>query len=60
MNPSDKKIIEKVIEYRKKLANKFPDIPPGDLQLILRNLIKPKSWPRRFLLRKIGKDRYVP
>lgn len=46
--------------YTNKLSKEFSDIPLLDLRLILFNLLKPKSWPKRFLLRKIGKDRYVP
>ena len=60
MEISDKKVFEKIKKYHKKLSNKFNDIPSHDLYLIIRNLIKPKNWPKRFLLRKIGKNKYVP
>ncbi|MEO0096083.1 MAG: hypothetical protein ABIL44_10805 [candidate division WOR-3 bacterium] len=60
INKSDNKVLKKVLRYEKILSKKFPDIPPHDLHLILRNLLRPKSWPRRFLLRKLRKDVYVP
>jgi|UniRef100_A0A7C5KB03 hypothetical protein len=57
---SEEKFLTKVLKIQKKLARKFPDIPEHDLHLIIRNLIKPKSWPRRFLLRKLRRGVYVP
>ena len=57
---SEEKVLARVLYLQKKLAKKFPDIPEHDLHLIIRNLIKPKSWPRRFLLRRLRKGVYVP
>ncbi|MGB9721188.1 MAG: hypothetical protein ACPL28_06915 [bacterium] len=56
----EEKIFEKALKYEKILSKKFPDINPHDLHLIILNLIKPKSWPRRFLLRRLKKGGYVP
>ncbi len=57
---SEDKILRKVLKYEKELAKQFPDISEHDLHLIIRNLIKPKYWPKRFLLRKLRKGVYVP
>jgi len=56
----NEKILRRVLKYEKELAKQFPDIPEHDLHLIIRNIIKPKSWPKRFLLRKLRKGVYVP
>lgn len=42
-----------------KLHKALPDIDRHDLHLIVRNLLMPKKWGRRFLLRKRG-ARYIP
>lgn len=47
-------------KYTEKFSKKFPEIPLHDLRLILFNLLKPKTWPKRFILRKLKKDVYVP
>jgi len=60
MKKDDAKIFRKIAKYEEKLASKFPDIPKHDLHLILRNLLKPKSWPKRFLLRRLKNNIYVP
>ncbi len=53
------KVFRKVDSRTEKISKKFPDIPIHDLRLIILNLLKPKIWPRRFLLRKTG-NKYVP
>ncbi len=58
-NSQDDKIFRKVDRCTEKISKKFPDIPIHNLRLIILNLLKPKIWPRKFLLRKIG-NKYVP
>lgn len=59
MNKQEERFFKKVNRYTKRLAKEFPDILIHDLHLIVFNLLKPKSWDRRFLLKRIGKDKYV-
>lgn len=54
------RFFKKLDFYTEKLSKELPEIPLMDLRLILYNLLKPKRWPRRFLLRKIGENQYVP
>ena len=42
-----------------RLRKELPDIDEQTLHLIVRNLLMPRKWGRRFLLRKVG-GRYVP
>lgn len=53
------KFLKKCLRTEKRLRKIYPEIDPQDLHLIVRNILMPKKWGRRFLLRKI-KDRYVP
>ena len=45
---------------QRQLAPRLRDVPLHDLRLILRALLRPRRWPRRFLLRKIRAGVYVP
>jgi hypothetical protein len=42
--------------WQKRLAPRLSDIPPEDLALILASLLQPREVPRRWLLRKVGRD----
>jgi transcriptional regulatory protein LevR len=53
------KFLKKCMKIENKLHHVFPDIDRHDLHLIVRNLLMPKKWGRRFLLKKRG-GRYVP
>lgn len=43
----------------RRILDRYPDMDPHDLHLIVRNILMPKKWGKRFLLRKI-RGRYVP
>ncbi len=60
MSKLEEKVLRKVLKYEMRLKKKFPEISEEDLHLIVRNLIRPKSWPRRFLLRRLKSGGYVP
>jgi len=53
------RFLKRCQRIEKRLLRLYPEIDPHDLHLIVRNILMPKKWGRRFLLRKIG-NRYVP
>jgi len=53
------RFLNKCLRIEKDLQKVFPEIDRHDLHLIVRNLLMPRKWGRRFLLRKRG-NRYVP
>lgn len=53
------RFLEKCRWVESKIISIYPDMDPHDLHLIVRNVLMPRKWGRRFLLRKI-KGRYVP
>lgn len=53
------RFLNKCRRVESKILSLYPDIDPHDLHLIVRNLLMPRRWGRRFLLRKI-RGRYVP
>ena len=53
-------LVEQVEALRLKLQPQLPDMDPGDLILILQSLLRPLGTGRRFFLRRLGKDIYVP
>lgn len=59
MDKETKKFFLKIDKYTKLLSKKLPDIPQDELRLILWSLLRPKSWPRKFLLKKVGRNKYV-
>lgn len=59
MDRQEERFFKKVNRYTRKLAKEFPDILIHDLHLIVFNLFKPKLWPKRFLLKRVGEDKYV-
>jgi len=49
---SDKRykgFLNKCLRIEKDLQNVFPDIDRHDLHLIVRNLLMPRKWGRRFI-----------
>ncbi len=56
----DVRFHQRLDEVQRQLAPKLRDVPLHDLRLILRALLRPRHWPRRFLLRKIRDGVYVP
>lgn len=53
------RFLDKCRRVESKILSLYPDMDPHDLHLIVRNLLMPRKWGRRFLLRNI-KGRYVP
>ena len=53
------KFFRKCAKIEKELVDLFPYIDLHDLHLIVRNILMPKKWGKRFLLKKIGIN-YVP
>jgi hypothetical protein len=53
------KFLERCLKVEEDVHQAFPDIDRHDLHLIVRNLLMPRKWGRRFLLKKRG-SRYVP
>lgn len=53
------KFLRRCLRIEKRLRKVYPEIDPHDLHLIVRNLLLPGQWGKRFLLRKSG-NRYVP
>jgi|GEM_PF-1774282 hypothetical protein len=53
------KFLRRCLKIEKELHQVFPDIDRHDLHLIVRSLLIPRKWGRKFLLRKRG-QRYVP
>ena len=53
------RFLKRCQRIEKRLHRLYPEIDPHDLHLIVRNILMPRKWGRRFLLRKIG-NRYVP
>lgn len=53
------RFLKRCLKVEEELHRVFPDIDRHDLHLIVRNLLMPRKWGRRFLLKKRGK-RYVP
>jgi len=53
------RFLKRCRKMENELHQVFPDIDKHDLHLIVRNLLMPRKWGRRFLLKKRGK-RYVP
>ncbi|MFN3740739.1 MAG: hypothetical protein ACK4TF_08745 [Thermodesulfovibrionales bacterium] len=53
------RFLRRCLRIEKRLRKVYPEIDPHDLHLIVRNLLLPSKWGKRFLLRKSGK-RYVP
>lgn len=51
--------LKKCSEVEEKLQKLLPDIDRHDLHLIVRNILMPEKWGRRFLLKRRG-GRYVP
>jgi len=53
------RFLNRCLKVEDNLHRIFPDIDRHDLHLIVRNLLMPRKWGRRFLLKKRG-GRYVP
>lgn len=53
------RFLKRCLRIEERLKKLYPEIDPHDLHLIVRNILMPRKWGRRFLLRKMGK-RYVP
>jgi hypothetical protein len=51
--------IERIDEWQRRLAPRFPDIDPHDLRMMVRSILQPATVPRRWLLRKTSDGRYV-
>lgn len=50
-----------VKQAQTELAPRFPDIDPGDLMLILEQLLRPADWPRRqIFLRPLAPGIHAP
>lgn len=54
-----KKFLKKCRKIEAKVLKAYPEKDPDIVHLIVRNLIMPKKWGKRFFLRKIG-GTYVP
>jgi hypothetical protein len=52
--------IDRVYAARDRLAPQFPDVDPGDLLSIVKNLMLPFGSGKRFFLRQVRPGVYVP
>ncbi|MBI4378141.1 MAG: hypothetical protein HY578_03475 [Nitrospinae bacterium] len=58
-NKEYQRFLDKCLRIEEDISKVFIEIDRHDLHLIVRNLLMPKKWGKRFLLKRRG-NRYVP
>lgn len=53
------RFLDRCRRFEEKIKREFPEMDPHDLHLIVRNLLMPRKWGRRFLLKR-KRGIYVP